>query len=168
MPKHPGYPFVPKSKTYLRPGDFWAIPLRDGRFACGRVLGLEYEPPPFPGSTLGSRSFVAGLMNWCADLPPTADSIAGAQLLAQGAAHIRTVVETGGAVLGNRDLALDGITGLREATHKSGGSVWLYEGARRLREATSAEAEAGPWQTDWAVHTMRNKAEAAFTTRPAG
>jgi hypothetical protein len=35
------YPFVPRSNAKFRPGQFWAIPLPDGRFACGRVLGAE-------------------------------------------------------------------------------------------------------------------------------
>src|SRR5262249_10570900 len=41
VPAEPTYPFVPRSTAYLRPGQFWAIPLSDGRFACGRVLALK-------------------------------------------------------------------------------------------------------------------------------
>lgn len=29
------YPFEPKSIAYLRAGQFWAVPLSDGRFGCG-------------------------------------------------------------------------------------------------------------------------------------
>ncbi|WP_104434997.1 Imm26 family immunity protein [Kineococcus xinjiangensis] len=38
---HPGYPFQPRSTSYLQPGDFWAVPLSDSRFACGRVLATK-------------------------------------------------------------------------------------------------------------------------------
>lgn len=37
------YPFLPKSNTYLIPGQFWAIPLRTNKFACGRVIEVSKE-----------------------------------------------------------------------------------------------------------------------------
>ena len=33
MTNVPSYPFVPKSNVQLAPGQFWSIPLSDGRFA---------------------------------------------------------------------------------------------------------------------------------------
>jgi hypothetical protein len=37
----PDYPFVPRTNATLVPGQFWSIPLTDGRFACGRVLAAR-------------------------------------------------------------------------------------------------------------------------------
>jgi hypothetical protein len=34
----PAYPFEPRSNSYLVPGQFWKVALRDGRYGCGRVL----------------------------------------------------------------------------------------------------------------------------------
>jgi len=48
--------FKPKSNRHLRPGQFWAIPLADGRFAAGRVMAV----PAFGEKDM--RGFVAGLM----------------------------------------------------------------------------------------------------------
>jgi len=51
----PAYPFIPKSNRYLEVGQFWALPLSDGRYGCGRVMAV----PAF-----GSKDrigFVAGL-----------------------------------------------------------------------------------------------------------
>ena len=80
------YPFEPRSNSYLVPGQFWGVPLSDGRWACGRVLAIKSEPDAyFPGN---SRTFLAGLMNWDGDDPPTSDSIAGQTLVAQGWAHV--------------------------------------------------------------------------------
>jgi hypothetical protein len=31
--RRPGYPFEPKSNTWLEPGQFWGVPLSDGRYA---------------------------------------------------------------------------------------------------------------------------------------
>ena len=98
----PTYPFVPKSNRNLRAGQFWAVPLPCGRFACGRVM--------VPTSRIGPRvGFVAGLMEWVGDEPPSAAALAGARVVDQGHAHIRTILHTGGEVLGCRELLDEGL-----------------------------------------------------------
>ncbi len=98
----PRYPFVPKTNANLEPGQFWAVPLSDGRFACGRVLSVDRDRP------YGARTmFVAGLLDWLGDKPPTADSIAGARLLEVGNAHVRLIQQDGGTILGRRPLYAD-------------------------------------------------------------
>ncbi|MGH2317967.1 Imm26 family immunity protein [Planococcus sp. SE5232] len=96
------YPFRPKSNRFLLPGQFWAIPLENGTFACGRVIAIE------PDSRTG---FLTGLMDWIGDAPPLADDIKGCKVLAQGSVHIKTVHETGlnGMILGNLPLTEDNI-----------------------------------------------------------
>ena len=98
------YPFVPKSSVKLTPGDFWAIPLRNGRFACGRVV--EHLPKDWPGARV---SFLGGLLNWEGSSEPTFDLIAGASFIAQGVMHILSIKTTGSAILGHRDLASDSL-----------------------------------------------------------
>src|ERR1700754_3406964 len=83
----PDYPFVPKSNKHLSPGDFWAIPLENGTFGAGMVL--ELCPKGLPGARMSS--------------------IAGSRTLEQGVAHILAITQTGGAIIGNRALDLDGI-----------------------------------------------------------
>jgi len=62
----PEYPFEPKSNTHLLPGQFWGVPLSDGRWACGRVLAVKTQPDAyFPGN---SRTFLAALMYWQGDI----------------------------------------------------------------------------------------------------
>ena len=68
--------------------------MENGRFACGRVLSLK----SVDGRT-DSRLFLAGLMDWDGPSPPTAETIARACVAEQGQAHIKTIVENGGAVL---------------------------------------------------------------------
>src|SRR5262249_30056707 len=104
MSKRLDYPFVPKSTAYLEPGHFWSIPMRSGRFACGRVIQLRIE-----NGKRDSRMFLAGLMDWTGNLPPTSDAIAGCGVNSQGAAHVKTIGENNGEVLGFRDLCADGI-----------------------------------------------------------
>jgi hypothetical protein len=98
------YPLTPKTTAHLRPGQFWSVPLPDGRFGCGRVLRVDI------GGSSGRRSwFVGGVLDWVGSEPPTADSIAGSGLLAAGNAHVRAIAYRGGEILGERPLTLDGI-----------------------------------------------------------
>ncbi|WP_242624328.1 Mu transposase C-terminal domain-containing protein [Micromonospora kangleipakensis] len=39
------YPFAPRSNRHLRAGQYWALPLRNGRFACGRVMAVPAFGP---------------------------------------------------------------------------------------------------------------------------
>lgn len=103
--RRPTYPFVPRSNAHLEPGQLWAIPLVTGRFACGRVLGVD--------RTLrhgGRTAFWAGLMDWCGDAPPTGDDLEGVDgVVHHGVAHILAITMTGGEILGHRPLVVDGI-----------------------------------------------------------
>jgi hypothetical protein len=106
-------PERPRRNTALVAGDFWAIPLSDGRFGCGRVLGL-----PAPGAHM-SVLFVAGVHDWVGSEPPRVDSIAGAALLEVGFAHVNSLTVDGCRLVGHRDLTLDGIVEVTDS-----GSYW--------------------------------------------
>jgi hypothetical protein len=103
------YPFLPKSTAMLQSGQYWAIRLSDGRFACGRVLALRE-----PGAHRARTWFVAGLMDWVGAEPPTGEAIAGAPVLEHGHAHIRSIAGSEGGILGQRPLVLDGLDRRRE------------------------------------------------------
>jgi hypothetical protein len=159
----PEYPFEPRSAAYLRPGQFWGVPLSDGRWACGRVLAVKTGPDAyFPGSR---RTFLAALMDWEGDEQPVGSAIAGRQVLAQGWAHVRSIQLHGRVILGCRDLGLDGIRGLREVTHRGGGTVMVYEGATALRPATRDEAAAMPVFSTWGLSVISVLAERLFVKR---
>ena len=91
----PTYPFRPKSTTHLAPGQFWAIPLSAGGFACGRVLAHLSS-----GGEVDRRLFLAGLMDWSGPSLPTARSLRNSRVLAFAAAHIKAILENGGTILG--------------------------------------------------------------------
>jgi hypothetical protein len=98
------YPLIPKTTAHLRPGQFWSIPLSDGRFGCGRVLRADHDRPS------GRRTwFVAAVLDWVGHSPPSSEAIAGSPLLEAGNAHVRLISFAGGAILGERPLADDGI-----------------------------------------------------------
>lgn len=68
--RRPSSSFEPKSITYLRAGQFWAIPLSDNRFGCGRALAVPGPSDPAPSLYLNTRIFLAGMMDWSGDEPP--------------------------------------------------------------------------------------------------
>jgi hypothetical protein len=85
--------------VHLRPGQFWSVPLSDGRFGCGRVLGIDRN------RGYGSRTwFLGAVLDWVDAEPPTAESIAGAPVLEVGHAHIDVITSDGGGILGESPL----------------------------------------------------------------
>ncbi len=163
MPKSIAYPFEPKSITYLRAGQFWAVPLSDGRFGCGRVLHVPGPSEPGPSLYLNTRIFLAGLMDWSGADPPTAPAITGYKLLEQGRVHVAAITHAGSKILGQRDLELDGLSGLLQVSHRAGGTVWLYEGGRRLRPAADHERQALPVMPVWGRQVIALLAERHLT-----
>ncbi|KXY47270.1 Imm26 family immunity protein [Bacillus mycoides] len=129
------YPFKPKSNRYLVPGQFWAIPLDNRKFVCGRVIEME------PNSR---RGFLAGLMDWIGDSPPIAEDLKGCKTLIQLNVHIKTIHETAldGCISGYRSLKLDGIEEdyfTSQLVHDE--NCMLMKGYAVLRQATQEEAD---------------------------
>ncbi|HEX7490448.1 MAG TPA: hypothetical protein VF337_01955 [Candidatus Limnocylindrales bacterium] len=93
------YPFVPKTSTELAPGQFWSIPLSDGRFACGQVLYIDESREHEAGTT-----FVGLLLNWTGKEPPTAEAIAGRLPVDIARTYVGAIGEAGGSVLGESPL----------------------------------------------------------------
>jgi hypothetical protein len=151
------YPFVPKSTASLVAGQLWAIPLSNGRFACGRVLQAVRE------RSVGSRTmFLAGLMNWCGAAPPTSESIAGSGVVAEGGAHIVTIVDNGGAITGMRPLDLDGIEPALRLDAHEGARLMVVRGLVPLRVATREDRLALSVQTWWGRAAIARRAERLF------
>jgi hypothetical protein len=146
------YPLSPKSTAQLAPGQFWTIPLSDGRFACGRVLQLGGSEIP-----VKSRSFFGGLHSWVAKEAPTADTIAGASFLAFGAMHIRAITQIGGKVLGERPL--NGFTMPTLLSAMGGPDTKLLAGADAVRKAKRSEWGTLPVLGFWGYDHIRNLAE---------
>jgi hypothetical protein len=150
------YPFVPLSTATLLPGQFWAIPLSDGSFGCGRVLQLK------PPGGIGARTmFLAAVLDWHADVPPTSEAIEGARCLKQGEAHLKAITQTGGRVLGHRPLELDNIEPWEFRGAESHVNSYLYKGLQPLRPQQPAD-ECLPVLSTWGFRMPVVLAEAYF------
>ena len=125
--------------------------------AAGVCCTCRGPSDPEPSLYLNTRIFLAGLMDWSGDEPPTAQAIAGCKLLEQGRAHVAAITDTGGKILGHRDLELDGLPGLLQVPHRGGGTVWLYgaedasapQPARSGRPCSSCQCGAGRSSCCW-------------------
>ena len=104
------YPFIPKSTKPLERGQFWSIPLPDGSFGAGCVVGLHLRN----GKT-SSRAFIAGVVAWHGDSPPTADALGGKKIFQYAFAHIKTIIESGGQIIGKANIMLDDLPETAEA-----------------------------------------------------
>jgi hypothetical protein len=152
----PVYPTSPKSARTLVPGEYWGVPLKDGSYACGRVLQAAAS---YPGAS--TVIFFGALLNWRGYELPTSNTIAGAEAIAQGKIHIKSLKTFGTSILGCRSLDLDGIvpTLVRSGLGDPEGMVML--GVMPLRPQTNADAELPP-QSLWGVGYIRALAEHRF------
>ena len=155
MPDHPVYPFIPKSTSYIEPGHFWSIPLSGGGYACGRVIQLWVKD-----GKRDQRGFLAGLMDWSGDEPPTADAIVGRRVVEQGRVHVKTIGENGGEIVGFRGLALDAIEPnlFRDAEC----ATFVQFGLDRLRQFDRALDSDLPVFSTWGFGVIRILAEKHF------
>ncbi|MEM9185045.1 MAG: Imm26 family immunity protein [Planctomycetota bacterium] len=148
------YPFVPKSTSKLIPGQFWAVPMADGRFGCGRVLQLNTEEIPTK-----TRGFFGGLHDWVGESKPTSEAIRNRKLIAFGVMHIKAITTTGGAVLGHRELLLDEIEMPLQTNAHGGIGVMMLDGSKHLRPADQDELGAYPVLRTWGYNVITKLAD---------
>jgi len=120
------YPFTPKSTRFLTRGQFWAIPLRDGQYGAGCVVGHD--------TTRGkpsSRMFIAGVVQWCGLQIPRAHDLEGKSIVRFAFAHLKVITETGGAILGEANLSFEGVP---RAADDLSLSTWGYGVPTRIAE----------------------------------
>jgi hypothetical protein len=127
---------------------------------------IELVAAPQPGAR---RSFLAGVLDWHGSRPPDFESIAGAGCFDQGEAHIVTITDTGGCILGHRPLELDRI----EPWTFRGAQFWrnsmVYRGTKPIRPQTPEDDDL-PVASGWGRAVAWIRCEHKYVTRlnPAG
>ena len=96
MKRKIAYPFAPKSTAYMHAGQYWPIRLKSGKYACGAVVSLIRNE----NGKIDTRAFLAGLLDWVGDSPPTPEEISSTKILEKGFAHIKTITESGAEITG--------------------------------------------------------------------
>jgi immunity protein 26 of polymorphic toxin system len=118
------YPFTPRSTSHLQQGQFWAVPLEGGGYGCGFVLARRLNQ----GKT-DTCLFLAGLLGWFGESPPTFENIKNATVLEKGFAHIKAISETGGEIIGAGYEVLDVP---KEIKHSDSICTWGYKVISKL------------------------------------
>jgi len=89
------FPFVPESSRDLQVGDFFGVALGDGQYGCAIVTDLK-------STGVASRTtFVAGLVDWMGNSPPSRQEIARAAIFDQGLTRLEAINRSGSAILGS-------------------------------------------------------------------
>ena len=102
-------------------------------------------------------------MQWHGAERPTADSIAGAAIAAQGLMHVLSITTTGGAVLGSRPLEADGVEPL---LNYSDGMV--CKGLDPVRRWTRDDGQRIPALATWGYDVIRIRANILFGSQRHG
>jgi len=154
----PNYPFVPRSNTHLKAGHYWPIALSNGRYSAGVVVAVPTkEQAPLGATSL--KSFVAGLLAWSGEAPPTDADLRDAKLLAWGGAHVKMVALDGGQITGRVERPLNQI---RKLSHRMGGTVWVYTNGMQIAPATDSDRTELPIMGVWGFQFASVLAERVF------
>lgn len=165
LPNAPAYPFTPKSNRYVIAGDFFAVPLSDGRFCAGQVLSIpDSESAPDVGTS--TKTIVVGLLDWVGVEPPTSTQVAGRAILDWGSCHIMTITELhGGQILGSAPVDTRALPDYLRLSHRWGGTVWLYRNGALIGTATTEQIESLPVMSAWGYRVISVLAESVFVHR---
>jgi hypothetical protein len=136
----PDFPFLPKSTSNLKSGMIWDIPLRDGSYACGRVLHIEGK-----FRKRDRFHFWGALLRWLGPERPTIEAIAGAPVLWQGRFDVRSLAPSGSRILDILPLESDGLVIPPLLTSLLNGEVMI--GYDERRPATDEEFRTLPVKT---------------------
>lgn len=117
------YPFTPKSNKFLEEGDFWIVKLKNKHYAAGVVLHSDSVILHSDTKELGTKGLYVGLLNWTGTKVPTSKELSGKRVIEVGRAHIKTITETGGQILGNCKIKKPAVLGNRDEVHGWGYTV---------------------------------------------
>jgi hypothetical protein len=120
------FPFSPRSTQALERGDLIAVPREPSGWACLQVVDLIRSGP-------GARStFVAGVLPWQGDEPPTQQAVSGLAACDQGLVHVQIFTEGGlEVVAAGHVVATDAPSNLRGFGMGSRHKVWGWQTAIR-------------------------------------
>ncbi|MBV5336819.1 MAG: hypothetical protein J0653_02145 [Deltaproteobacteria bacterium] len=120
------YPFTPKSTAHLVRGQFWPIPLSNGQYGAGCVIGEMLN-----NGVKNARVFMGGVLHWICDTPPTPENLSRAKLYEYGFLHIKSIKEVGLPIVGEAQIEFDSAPAIAESLELP---TWGYGFPRMLCE----------------------------------
>ncbi|MFK7803770.1 MAG: Imm26 family immunity protein [Anaerolineae bacterium] len=145
------YPFVPTKASEIQDGDFYFIPLSNGKFACGRVLLIKKK------SGRRTKTVLVGLHDWFGENHPTKADIHECKIIEQGVIHINSIGYVGGEVIGHKPLDEDGLKPLLQFE-----AGYLLDGFENIGQLPVEEYEKYSRRFTYGLDVMRLLAEKHF------
>jgi hypothetical protein len=127
------FPFSPQSTSSLEPGDLIAVPCDPSGWGCLQVIDLKRDGP-------GARTaFVAGVLPWRGEKPPTRQDVSGLVASEQGLVRIELFTEGGLQVVDAAEVLATGLpSNFRDFSVGTTHKVWGWRSAiRKAQEASS-------------------------------
>lgn len=145
------YPFVPTKASEIQDGDFYFIPLSNGKFACGRVLLIKKK------SGRRTKTVLVGLQDWSGENHPTKEDIHECKIIEQGVIHINSIGYVGGEVIGHKPFDEDGLKPLLQFE-----AGYLLDGFENIGQLPVEEYEKYSRRFTYGLDVMRLLAEKHF------
>lgn len=126
------FPFSPRSTVRLEVGDLVAVPCEPSGWACLQVVDLQR-------SGVGARmTFVAGVLPWRGQAPPTRDDVAGIGAIEHGLVPVDVFTQGGLQVVDCAEVAPSGLpSNFRDMQVGTIHKVWGWKTAIRRAQAAS-------------------------------
>lgn len=125
------FPFSPRSTATLEVGDLIAVPREASGWACLQVVDLSRRGP-------GARTtFVAGVLPWRGEDPPTRDDVSGLGVTQPGLVSVEIFTQGGLRVVDRGEVVATGLaSNFRDMRVGAAHKVWGWRSA--LRKAQEA------------------------------
>ena len=126
------YPLIPTSEHDLRAGQFWSIPLSDGRYGCGVVMEVDQME--------NVDYFHGVLLDWVGRSRPTVqDVVAATEILGKRSCGVLAITVGDGQIEGQVDVDDLHVSLPEEVVGPATGPIEVYRGSRMLRQATDVD-----------------------------
>ncbi len=126
------FPFSPRSTVALEVGDLIAVPCQPSGWACLQVVDLGR-------SGAGARTtFVAGVLPWRGQAPPTRDDVAGIGAIEHGLVPVDVFTQGGLQVVDHSEAVVTSLpSNFRDMQVGTSHKVWGWKTAIRRAQAAS-------------------------------
>lgn len=145
------YPIVPIKASEIKEGEYFYIPLSDGRYACGRILLIKKKD--------GKRTklLLAALHDWSGEKLPTREDIHRCPIVEQGVMHINSIGHIGGEIIGHKPLEEDNLKPLLQFE-----AGYLLDGFDHIGQMQNDGYDKYSPRTTYGLNSIRLKAEKHF------
>lgn len=126
------FPLSPRSTAALEVGDLIAVPCEPSGWVCLQVVDLQR------GGAGSRTTFVAGVLPWRGQAPPSRDDVAGIGAIEHGLVPVDVFTQGGLQVVDNSEIAVTTLpSNFRDTQVGTTHKVWGWKTAIRRAQGVS-------------------------------